>query len=113
MNKIKNLKQFFMFKIASALQYNTRKVFFKFEVLIEEKILTKLRKRFEINGRFKRMKQLENYLIKTKECDYGTTQFVDKIFFRVQNSTTKKINNHFYKSCPKLVVRFMRDYRIK
>ena len=86
MNKIKNLKQFFMFKIASALQYNTRKIFFQFEVLLDEKILLKLRKKFELSGRFRSMPKLENYLIETNQCDYGNTRiFDDKFFFCVQN----------------------------
>ena len=114
MNTISKLKQLFMFQIASALRYISKKIFYKFEIILEEKIDLRLRKKYQINGRFKSNTKLEKYLISIKECAYGNTHiFVDKFFFRVQKCSTKKINNCSYSSFPKLVVRFVRDFRMK
>ena len=110
---IVDLKSQVMCNVAAGLNLNTRKIFFKFDVCLKEKTSILFREKYKINGRFKSIPKLEDYLISIKYSDYGNTRiFVDQICFRVQNSKKYEINGFIFKSMPKLVVRFIRRYRM-
>ena len=114
MSGIKDLKNQVMCKIAAALNLNTRKIFYKFDLCLKERTAIGFRNKYRLNGRFKIIPKLETYLISVKHCDYENTRiFVDQICFRVQNSKKYEINGIIFKSMPKLVIRFIRSYRMQ
>ena len=99
------------FEMAKSLEYSYRKTCNRIELPISEAFFDRCHERYSIGcGRFKPNIQLENYLKLIKNSTYcdGYSVEIELLLFRVQKSKVVNINGQDYKSCPKLIAKYIR-----